>query len=367
MRTKRVPICNSELRRRISVLTVAITSRLLCHNPNRLDMNTMKMKAVIATAYGGPDVLEIQEVDRPQPAENEVLVQVFATVATTADTMMRTGKPYFGRLFLGLLRPKQAIMGTGFAGVVEQVGDRVTGFKLGDRVFGETTTSFGANAEYVAVAEDGVILKMPDGLPFSEAAAFCDGHLTSFNFLKRIADIQPGQKILINGAAGSLGTAAVQLAKYYGGHVTGVCSGRNTGLVKSLGADKVIDYTKVDFTQINEQYDVIYDSVGKSSFMKSKQVLAKNGLYLSPVLSLPLLLWMLLNPVLGGRKAKFEATGLLSDSELRKLLIGVAELYRIGRLRTVIDRQYPLEKTPEAHGYISGGHKKGNVVIMVRP
>lgn len=323
------------------------------------------MKAVIATAYGGPSVLKVREIDRPQPAENEIRVQVFATAATTADTMMRTGKPYIGRLFLGLLRPNQAVMGTGFAGIVDQVGENVTGFKLGDRVFGETTTSFGANAEYVVVSEGGVVLEMPDSLPFSEAAAFCDGHVTSFNFLKRIAGISPGQSVLINGAAGSLGSSAVQMAKYYGCHVTGVCSGRNAGLVKSLGADIVIDYTKVDFTQGSEVYDVIYDSVGKSSFSKSKKVLTKNGLYMSPVLDFPLMLRMLLNPLLGSKKAKFDATGMLSDDELRGLLIEVTNLYQSGKLGTVIDRQYPLEKTSEAHGYISGGHKKGNVVIMV--
>lgn len=325
------------------------------------------MKAVIATAYGGPNVLQVQEVDCPTPAKNEVLVRVFATAATTADTMMRTGKPYLGRLFLGLLRPKQAITGTGFAGVVDSVGEEVTRFSIGDKVFGETTTSFGANAEYIALSENGVILEMPDCLPFSEAATFCDGHVTSFNFLKRIAGVHRGQSVLINGAAGSLGSSAVQLAKYFGAHVTGVCSGGNAGLVKSLGADKVIDYTKVDFTKGEKKYDVIYDAVGKSSFGKAKRVLTKNGQYLSPVLSFPLLLRMLFNPLLGGKKAKFEATGMLPEDEICGLLARVADLYRRGRLGTVIDRQYPLEKTAEAHGYISGGHKKGNVVIMVRP
>ena len=328
-------------------------------------MKTKTMKAVVASAYGGPEVLQVREINKPQPNENQVLVKVHATSATTADTMMLTGTPYIARLFMGLRKPKHQIPGTGFAGVVVDQGSQVTRFKPGDRVFGETVMSFGANAEYVVVSQGGVILPMPENLPFSEAASFCDGHLTSFNFLKRIAQIKPGQRVLINGASGSLGTSAVQLAKHFGANVTGVCSTRNVGLVKSLGADEVIDYKREDFTQSNQKYDIVYDTVGKSSFKKCRAILEEDGMYLSPVLNFPLLLYMIWTSIVGSKKAKFDATGSHSQHQLRNLLTDLVELFKLGKLRTVIDRQYPLEKIADAHSYISSGRKKGNVVIMV--
>jgi len=330
-------------------------------------MKTMKekMKAIVATGYGAPDVLKLQEVDKPQPKENEILVKVHASSATTADGMMRTGKPYFGRLMTGLTKPKHAIPGTGFAGVVEAAGEKVTTFKPGDRVFGETTLGFSTNAEYFIIPEAGVILPMPENMTYAEGATFGDGHVTSLNFLKEIARIKPGQRVLINGASGSLGTAAVQLAKFFGAEVTGVSSTRNVGLVKSLGADHVIDYTKKDFTKVNETYDVVFDTVGKSSFSKSKNILSEKGLYLSPVLKFSLLLQMIRTSVSGKKKAKFAATGLRSDGELQNLFVELVGIFKEGRLKTVIDRQYPLEKVAEAHTYIASGHKKGNVVIIV--
>jgi NADPH:quinone reductase-like Zn-dependent oxidoreductase len=330
-------------------------------------MKTKMMKAIVATGYGAPDVLKLQQVEKPQPKENEVLVKVHASSATTADGMMRTGKPYFGRLMTGLTKPKHAIPGTGFAGVVETVGKNVTSFKTGDRVFGETTLGFSTNAEFVAVPENGVILPMPENMSFAEGATYGDGHVTSLNFLKEIAQIKPGQKVLINGASGSLGTAAVQLAKFFGAEVIGVTSTRNVGLVKSLGADHVIDYTKKDFTKVNETYDVIFDTVGKSSFSKSKKILSESGLYVSPVLKFSLLLQMTRTSVFGKKKAKFAATGLRSDAELKSMINELVEIFKEGRLKTVIDRQYPLEKVAEAHTYIASGHKKGNVVIVVEP
>jgi NADPH:quinone reductase-like Zn-dependent oxidoreductase len=330
-------------------------------------MKAKMMKAIVATGYGAPDVLKLQQVEKPQPKENEVLVKVHASSATTADGMMRTGKPYFGRLMTGLTKPKHAIPGTGFAGVVETVGKNVSTFKPGDRVFGETTLGFSTNAEFVAVPENGVILPMPKNMSYAEAATYGDGHVTSLNFLKKIAQIKPGQKVLINGASGSLGTAAVQLAKFFGAEVTGVTSTRNVGLVKSLGADHVIDYTKKDFTKVNETYDVFFDTVGKSSFSKSKKILSESGLYVSPVLKFSLLLQMMRTSVFGKKKAKFAATGLRSDAELKSMINELIEIFKKGRLKTVIDRQYPLEKVAEAHRYISAGHKKGNVVIVVEP
>ena len=330
-------------------------------------MKTMKekMKAIVATGYGAPDVMKLQEVDKPLPKENEILVKVHASSATTADGMMRTGKPYFGRLMTGLTKPKHAIPGTGFAGVVEAAGEKVTTFKPGDRVFGETTLGFSTNAEYFIIPEAGVILSMPENMSYAEAATFGDGHVTSLNFLKEIARIKPEQKVLINGASGSLGTAAVQLAKFFGAEVTGVSSTRNVGLVKSLGADHVIDYTKKDFTKVNETYDVVFDTVGKSSYSKSKNILSEKGLYLSPVLKFSLLLQMMRTSVSGKKKAKFAATGLRSDGELQNLFVELIGIFKEGRLKTVIDRQYPLEKVAEAHTYIASGHKKGNVVIIV--
>lgn len=333
---------------------------------NATTTKTISMKAIIATAYGAPDVLQLQQVEKPEPLDDEVLVAVYASSATTADGMMRTGTPYFGRLFTGLRKPKHPIPGTGFAGVVEAVGAKVNAFRPGDRVFGETTLGFSTNAEYVAVPENGVILPMPENLSFAEATTFCDGHLTSLNFLQEIARVQPGQQVLINGASGSLGTAAVQLAKYFGAEVTGVCSSRNVGLVKSLGADHVIDYTKEDFTKNGQTYDVIFDTVGKSSFGKAENVLAESGWYISPVLKFSLLLQMMWTSAFGKKKAKFAATGLRTDEELKGLLAQLVEIFKEGRLKTVIDRQYPLEKTAEAHTYIAAGHKRGNVVIAVR-
>lgn len=325
------------------------------------------MKAIVATAYGGPEVLEIQNVPKPHPQENEVVVKVVATTTTTADGMMRTGKPYFGRLMTGLRKPKHQIPGTGFAGYIVETGVDANKFMLGTRVFGETTLGMSANAEFVAVQENGVILPMPDNMSYAEAATYGDGHITSLNFLQEIAEIKAGQKVLINGASGSLGTAAIQLARNFGAEVTGVCSSRNVGLVKSLGADHVIDYTREDFTAGKNKYDLVFDTVGKSSYSKSKNILTESGKYVSPVLKFSLLMQMLWTSIFSKKKAKFAATGLLSDNELRNLISQLSDFFTEGRLNTVIDRQYPLEKVSEAHRYVASGHKKGNVVIIVDP
>lgn len=322
------------------------------------------MKAVVATGYGTWEVLKLSSVERPTPGPKDVLVKVVAASATTADTMMLTGKPYPARLFIGLTKPKKPIPGAGFSGVVEAIGEEVTNMSIGDEIFGETLFGFSTNAEYVVVPADGVVIPKPESLPHAEAACYCDGQLTSYNFLKRIADVQPGNKVLINGAAGSLGTSAVQIAKSLGAHVTAVCSGKNAGLVRSLGADEIIDYHKQDFTLLPAQFDFIYDTVGKSSFNKAKKVLSKNGTYLSPVLNFTLLMQMMFTSLFGKKKAKFEATGANKTQVLKSLLIEVTELHKNGKLRTVTDRQYPLEKVAEAHQYISLGHKKGNIVIL---
>ncbi len=323
------------------------------------------MKAIVTTKYGSPEVLQLKEVPKPTPKNNEVLVRIYASSVTAADGMMRRGMPLYGRLFIGLFKPNNPVPGTGFAGVVESVGKDVTAFSEGEGVFGESVLGAGTNAEYVCVAENGIILRKPDNISFEEAASICDGPLTSINFLKNLAKIHRGQKVLINGASGSLGTAAVQLAKHYGAEVTGVCSTSNVELVKSLGADRVIDYTRQDFTESTDRYDVIYDTVGKSTYSKAKKVLKENGAYISPVLGITLLLQMMWTSMIGGKRAKFSATGLLPVSTLRDLLGEVKTVISHGSLKAVIDRTYSLEEIANAHAYVDSGRKKGNVVLTL--
>mgnify|MGYP003644778429 CR=1 FL=1 len=322
------------------------------------------MKAAHCTKYGSPEVIQLTETEKPTPGAGEVLVKVHASSVTAADGMMRKGSPYFGRLFLGLTKPKNPTPGTGFAGVIEAVGHEVEALKVGDRIFGEVLFGLGSNAEYTCVPEMGVLAAMPEGMSFEEGAPVCDGALTSLNFLKELARIKPGQEVLINGASGSLGTAAVQIAKSFGAVVTGVCSTANLELVKSLGADKVIDYTHEDFTQTGKSYEVIYDTVGKSSFALSKRALTPAGVFVSPVLSLALLFQMIWTSKSGKKKARFSATGILPAPKLRELLQEVKDLIESGQVKTVIDRRYPLDEVADAHRYVDMGHKKGNVVLI---
>ena len=328
-------------------------------------MNALTMKAIVSTGYGSPEVLQLQSFAKPTPKENELLIRIVATPITTADTMMRKGTPFYARFFLGLMKPRNPIPGTGFAGVVESVGDSVLQFRVGDEVFGETKLGFGANAEYICIPEDGLVIKKPRNISFEEAAPVCDGALTSFNFLKHIAQIQAGQKILINGASGSLGTAAVQLAAYFGAEVTGVCSTKNIELVQSLGAHQVIDYTQEDLTQIDSQFDIIYDTVGKLSYPSVKHLLAPNGIFMSPVLSLKLLVQMIWTSYVGDKKVKFSATGLKSVEELRPMLNKIKELMQENTLKLLVDKRFSLEEAVEAHRYVDTGHKRGNVVVVI--
>lgn len=333
-------------------------------NPEKL--NGTLMKAIIVTKYGSPEVLQLAEVKKPEPKDDEILVNIQAAGITRADTMMRKGAPRFARLMLGLRKPKNPIPGTGLAGRVERVGKNVTRFKPGDLIFGESGLGFGAYAEYVNVPENGVLAQLSDNLPFEEAATFTDGPLTALNFLKKVGKVKKGDKVLINGASGSIGTAAVQLAKHFGAEVTGVSSAKNHELVRSLGADHVIDYKKQDFTQADQKYDIIFDTVGKSSFPKAKKALKKGGRYLSPELTFPLLIQMLWTSVFkrrDGKKALFSATGLLDPADLNAMLLELKELYEQDLLKVVIDRRYRLEEIVEAHRYVDTGHKAGNVVI----
>ncbi|MBR9776621.1 MAG: NAD(P)-dependent alcohol dehydrogenase [Cytophagales bacterium] len=321
------------------------------------------MKAVITTGYGSPEVFKLDQVAKPDPKANEVLVRIHASSVTKADSMMRTGKPYIGRLFLGLSKPKHPIWGSGFAGVIEAVGSAVKNFKKGDNVFGENINSFGTYAQFIAIAEDCVIAKLPKSLSFEEAAGICDGGITSLNFLQNIGNIHSGQKVLINGGSGSLGTAAIQIAKYYRAHVTAVCSTANMELVRSLGADEVIDYTKTDFTHNKNYYDLIYDTVGTRSFEECKPSLKENGCYASPVLGMPLIGQMMVTSLFGNKKAKFSATGSLPKKEIMRLLNILIDIIKAGHFIAPVDRTYKLEQVVEAHTYVDKGRKKGNVVL----
>ena len=326
-------------------------------------MNASKMKAIITTGYGSPEVFKMDSVARPTARPNEILVKMHASSVTKADTMMRTGKPYIGRLMIGLTKPKNPIWGTGFAGVVEAVGLGVTKFKVGDKVFGENLETFGTYAEYVTVAEEGIVAHLPENLPYEEAAGMGDGGITSLNFLSNLGNVKPGDKVLINGASGALGTAAVQIAKHFGAEVTGVCSTKNVSLVWELGADHVIDYTTEDFTGHENSYDLIYDTVGMRSFADCRGVLTENGIYASPVLGMPLLGDMMTTTIFGTKKAKFSATGALPPKEIKRLLGLLIDIIKTGRFKVIVDRVYPLDKVVEAHEYIEKGHKIGNVVL----
>ncbi|MHC4536375.1 MAG: NAD(P)-dependent alcohol dehydrogenase [Planctomycetota bacterium] len=322
------------------------------------------MKAIVCTKYGPPDVLQLREVEKPVPGDNEVLIRIHAVAVTTEDPLNRKGKPFIIRLATGLIRPKKPVQGAEFAGEIESVGKDVTLFKEGDQVFGSTGTDFGCYAEYVCIPEKGFLAIKPANMTYTEAAPVC-GALAAWNFLIDKASIQSGQKVLINGASGAVGTAAVQLAGYFGAEVTAVCSTANLELVKSLGADKVIDYTKEDFTKTGQTYDIIFDAVSKSSFSRCKDSLTQNGIYLSTVLRLPILLQMLWTSKIGDKKAKFSATGLRPVPERLTFLKELIKLIDAGKIKTVIDKCYPLEQIAEAHRYVEKGHKKGNVVITL--
>jgi len=321
------------------------------------------MKAMISTRYGGPEILQLQEVDKPIPKENEVLVKIKSSSITTAETMMRTGYPLIGRLYMGLSKPKNQISGTGFSGIIEAVGQNVSEFNLGEKVFGESLNTFGTYAEYICIQEDGIIATLPDNISFEEAAVIGDGPITSLNFLRNLGEIRADHTILIIGASGSLGTAAVQLAKNLRAKVTAVCSNNNIQLVRSLGADKVIDYKKEDFSKNGETYDIIYDTIGVSSFLKCKHSLTKNGVYMSPVLDFGLLFQMVYTSIFGTKKAKFAATGMLPHKVILQYLHEIVSLMELGKMKSIISKRFSLKEIPDAHRHIEKGHKRGNIVV----
>jgi NADPH:quinone reductase-like Zn-dependent oxidoreductase len=322
------------------------------------------MRAIVATGYGPPDVLQLREIDKPVPKDDEILVKVHATTVTTGDWRARSlemprGFGLMGRLFFGISGPRQPILGTELAGEIEAVGRDVTRFSVGDPVFAFGDARMGCYVEYRAIPESGAVARKPANLRFEEAAAISFGGTTALSFFRR-ARIQPGETVLINGASGGVGTAAVQLAKHFGAHVTGVCSTANVELVRSIGADRVIDYTREDFSANGESYDIIMDTVGNVPFSRAKASLTRDGRLLLVLGGLADLLhapWASLTT-----RHRVIAGPAGGDAEDLRYL---AELAEAGEFRPVIDRRYPFEKMAEAHAYVNRGHKKGNVVVTL--
>jgi NADPH:quinone reductase-like Zn-dependent oxidoreductase len=319
------------------------------------------MKAVVQDRYGPPEALRIGEIEKPTPRANEVLIRVRASTVTPSDCAFRKGDPFVTRFFAGLTAPKFT-PGVELVGEVAQVGKDVTTFREGDRVFGSSGPKFGAHAEYMCLAEDGVVEIVPVGVTDQEAVAIVDGPLTALPFLRDKGAIKSGQKVLVNGASGSVGAAAVQLAKYFGAHVTGVCSTANLEHVTSLGADHVIDYTKEDFTEGGSTYDIVFDAVGKRNFRQCKESLSQSGIYLTTVPSLAIMFQTVSTRFVGRKRAAIAFTGLTMNKEWLRFINDRAEA---GDLKPVIDRTYPIEHIVEAHRYVDTERKRGSVVLTI--
>ncbi len=317
------------------------------------------MKAAVYNQYGSPEVLQIEEVAKPTPQDNEILIRIKATAVNSGDVRLRKADPFAVRFFFGLLKPKKNILGTVFSGEIESAGKDVKLFKAGDQVFGHTDMNFGAYAEYICVPEDGSLALKPENIPHNHAASIPFGAVTALHFIKKTA-IQPNQKVLIVGASGAVGSAAVQLAKSYGAIVTGVCSTANIDLVKSIGADKVMDYTKEDFTQDGEVYDLIFDTVNTISVSRSLKSLAKNGILILSAAGMSEMMQGSWISMTSGRKV---LTGVISHQASD--IIFLKKLVAAGKFKAVIDRTFPLNQIATAHAYVEKGHKKGNVVVEV--
>lgn len=332
-------------------------------------MSTM-MKAVLHTKYGSPDELQIQDVEKPTPKDDEVLIKIYATSVTSSDCNVRNFT-FVPKLFLlpaklfmfGVFKPRNDRLGIDLAGEIEAVGKDVTRFKVGDPVFGSPEPILGTHAEYICMPENGTIAIKPPNLSWEEAATVFLGGSTALYYMRNLGQVTQGQKVLIIGASGGVGTYAVQLAKYYGAEVTGVCSTTNLDMVKSIGADKVIDYTQEDFTKSSETYDVIFDVVGATSYSRCKHLLTSDGLFLVNLIELPDLIHILRTSMRGEQTGKKAKGGMASvnaeDMEYLK------ELVEAGKLKPVIDRCYPLEQIADAFKYVETGRKKGNVAITV--
>ena len=319
------------------------------------------MQAIIYTQYGPPDVLRVKEVDKPVPAANEVLVRVKATTVNRTDCAVLRAKPFIMRFGTGLLKPRKQIMGTEFAGEVEAVGEAVSLFKPGERVFGFDDMVLSSYAQYLVIAENKGLAIIPDNIGYEQAAASCEGAHYAYNMINK-TKLAAGQKVLVNGASGGIGSAAVQLLKYVGAHVVAVCNTKNLELVRSLEADRLIDYTTSDFTKEGEKYDFIFDAVGKSSFGKCKRLLNDRGVYISSELG-----WMaeniffaLVTPLRGNKKVIFPI-----PKDIKGSILFIKELIEKRKFKAVIDRKYPLEQMAEAFRYVETGQKTGNVVITL--
>lgn len=324
------------------------------------------MKAIVYEKYGPPEVLQLKEVEKPIPKDNEVLIKVYATTVNRTDCGFRKPEyPLIIRLVNGLFKPKIKILGSEFSGEIEEVGKLVKQFKKGDKVFGLTGNKFGAHAEYLCVPEEGAIAIKPLNMNYEEAAAVCDGLMLAYNYLGKI-NLERSKKILIYGATGSIGTAGVQLAKYFGAEVTAVCNTKNIKLVKSLGAAEIIDYTKTDFTRHTKTYDFVFDAVGKSSYFRCKNLLKKGGIYFSTDLGFfaqnPLLaLWTsAFGSLPSGKKVIFPI-----PKENKQDINFFKDIIEAGNYKAIIDKVYPLEQIIEATRYVESGEKTGNVVIKM--
>jgi NADPH:quinone reductase-like Zn-dependent oxidoreductase len=324
------------------------------------------MKAAVYSRYGPPDVVQIKDVETPAPRDNELLVRIHATTVCPGDWRMRKADPFFLRFMNGFWRPKKVnILGMEFAGTVESVGTAVTRFAEGDQVFGSTGFKFGTHAQYVCVPENGLLAIKPVNMTFEEAAAVLYGAVSALYFLRK-AEVRAGQNVLIYGASGSVGIFAVQLAKHFGARVTAVCSTANLDLVKSLGADEAVDYTREDFSRAGRVYDAIFDTVGKSGFWRSLKSLKRGGFYVQ--VGGAGRLSSILGGILGGVWASVTGAAKVISGTARGTPGGVSflkGLIETGKLRTVIDRRYPLDEIADAHRYVEAGHKKGNVVIVL--
>ena len=322
-------------------------------------MSTQKMKAIICEKYGSSDVLQLASINKPIPKDNEVLIKIHATAVSSGDVHLRKADPFVIRLFFGLLKPRRPVLGYVLAGKVEATGKNVKRFKKGDSIYGTTGMQMGAYAEYTCLPEDGVLAIKPNNMTCEEAAAIPFGGNTALYFLRK-GNIKYGQKVLVYGASGAIGTAAIQLAKYFGAEVTGVCSTTNLKMVKALGADKVIDYKTTDFTKNGETYDVIFDTVGKSSFSGSMQSLKEKGFYILAAAGVSAMLRGAWTSMISSKKV---ISGVMSETA--EDLVLFKALIEEGTVTAVIDKTYPLKDIAEAHAYVEKGHKKGNVVIVI--
>ncbi len=319
------------------------------------------MKAAVYKKYGPPEVVKLTEVDRPSPGSGEVLVKVYAATVNRTDCGFRSAQYFVSRFFSGLFKPKIGILGNEFAGVIEAVGKDVTLFNIGDKVFGYNDTKFGAHAEYMTIAETDAITTMPDGVTFEQAAPITEGaHYALCDI--RAAKIKSGQDVMIYGASGAIGSAAVQLVKYFGPKVTAVCSTQNVEAVKSLGADQVIDYLTRDYTKTDQKFDFIFDAVGKSSFGKCRPLLKKHGIYISTELGKngENIFLALLTPVFGGKKVLFPLPSIKKED-----VVFLKELVESGKFKPLMDRSWHIDNIVEAYKYVETGQKTGNVVITL--